>query len=92
LFPKVTSNERSVSIEVGKEFMFECTTGRGIPNATFEWYLDGQIHARSPNETTGSVSCPRQPLPKGKAQNVDLNIKIACLCLKEKYIISIKRS
>ena len=56
LYSKVTSNVNSVSVEVGKEFVFECSTGRGNPQASFEWLLDGELHPPSPNETA-SVSC-----------------------------------
>ena len=55
LSSKVTSNVNSVSVEVGKEFVFECSTGRGNPKASFEWLLDEVLHPPSPNETA-SVS------------------------------------
>jgi len=56
MFEQVTPNVNSLNIEVSKEFIFECSTGRGSPKAFFEWYLDDQIYATSHNESSVSYS------------------------------------
>jgi hypothetical protein len=48
---QVTSNVDRLDLELNAEFIFECNTGRGLPKAYFEWYIDDLHYATNPNET-----------------------------------------